>query len=171
MKQQKSVEYKITEQEFVEQKISELGGVAELTRLLAFTAACPEAPAWPADAWRSFLNPGSGLQEPRRVLFAVESGEGGLAAIVAVTLIGADTELELLLVRPGYRRQGLGRALSHHWLRWAAQGGGTRATLEVRASNEAAQRLYRELGFTSQGRRPGYYGRPREDALLLARDL
>ena len=43
--------------------------------------------------------------------------------------------------------------------------------LEVRASNAAAQALYRTHGFRLTGLRRDYYRRPDEDALLMARSL
>ena len=43
--------------------------------------------------------------------------------------------------------------------------------LEVRARNEAAQHLYRKLGFRFIGKRPAYYQDTGEDALLLVREL
>ena len=43
-------------------------------------------------------------------------------------------------------------------------------TLEVRVSNEAAIRLYEELGFETRGVRRGYYTDNREDALIMWRD-
>jgi ribosomal-protein-alanine N-acetyltransferase len=44
-------------------------------------------------------------------------------------------------------------------------------TLEVRASNYVAQSLYRKLGFTAAGVRPGYYSDNHEDALIMWVDL
>ena len=47
-------------------------------------------------------------------------------------------------------------------------------TLEVRAGNDAAQRLYLRQGFAPAGRRPNYYPCPggrREDALLMRLQL
>ncbi|MGE0446942.1 MAG: ribosomal-protein-alanine N-acetyltransferase RimI, partial [Vicinamibacterales bacterium] len=41
---------------------------------------------------------------------------------------------------------------------------------EVRASNEAARRLYERLGFYVAGARKNYYSQPVEDALILWRD-
>ncbi len=40
-------------------------------------------------------------------------------------------------------------------------------TLEVRASNEAAQSLYRAFDFDVVGRRTGYYTDDGEDALIM----
>ena len=41
-------------------------------------------------------------------------------------------------------------------------------TLEVRASNEPAQGLYRTFGFQIVGRRPRYYTDDGEDALVMS---
>jgi len=43
-------------------------------------------------------------------------------------------------------------------------------TLEVRASNAPAIRLYDKLGFVEVGSRPGYYHNPKEDALILRKE-
>ena len=48
--------------------------------------------------------------------------------------------------------------------------GATRATLEVRASNVGALRLYERLGFYIAATRRNYYTHPVEDALILWRD-
>jgi len=45
-----------------------------------------------------------------------------------------------------------------------------RATLEVRASNRAAQRLYSRFGFVPAGIRRGYYVDNREDAVVMWTD-
>jgi ribosomal-protein-alanine N-acetyltransferase len=48
--------------------------------------------------------------------------------------------------------------------------GAKRATLEVRASNHSALRLYERLGFYVAATRKHYYSNPVEDALILWRD-
>jgi ribosomal-protein-alanine N-acetyltransferase len=44
-------------------------------------------------------------------------------------------------------------------------------TLEVRGSNTAATGLYGKFGFSIRGRRSGYYKKPYEDAIIMARDM
>jgi ribosomal-protein-alanine N-acetyltransferase len=44
-------------------------------------------------------------------------------------------------------------------------------TLEVRASNAVAQRLYESLGFVKAGTRPHYYADDGEDALTMRLEL
>jgi ribosomal-protein-alanine N-acetyltransferase len=48
--------------------------------------------------------------------------------------------------------------------------GATRATLEVRRSNEPARLLYERYGFAVAGVRAAYYSKPVEDALVLWRE-
>ena len=76
-----------------------------------------------------------------------------------------------LAVAPAWRRQGAGAALLVHVLRESCQLAARRATLEVRASNTAARRVYERFGFVVVGVRPGYYSRPTDDALILWREL
>ena len=42
-------------------------------------------------------------------------------------------------------------------------------TLEVRVSNAAAIHIYEKEGFRSVGIRPGFYEKPREDAMIMWR--
>jgi len=90
---------------------------------------------------------------------------------LAVGKVAAD-ELEIYSVgvEPSARREGLGRRLVAALEGAARTAGATRAFLEVRASNRAAQRLYAEAGYTASGRRPAYY-RDGEDAVLMTRCL
>lgn len=50
-------------------------------------------------------------------------------------------------VAPGARRQGIGRSLMEQLERWAEEHGARRLCLQVTASNAAAVRLYRSLGY------------------------
>ncbi len=58
-----------------------------------------------------------------------------------------------LAVHPGWQRRGVGRALLAALIDWARSAPAVeKIELNVRASNTAAQRLYRELGFSEIGR-------------------
>ncbi len=72
----------------------------------------------------------------------------------------------------GARRRGLARALMDEALAYAARERIRIVLLEVRRSNRAAIKLYRGLGFTALGVRPGYYSDNNEDAIemILALD-
>jgi ribosomal-protein-alanine N-acetyltransferase len=72
-------------------------------------------------------------------------------------------------VVPEFRRRGVASALLTYVLTEGHRLGARRAMLEVRRSNEAAQRLYERFGFAVQGVRTSYYTNPVEDALVLWR--
>jgi ribosomal-protein-alanine N-acetyltransferase len=75
-----------------------------------------------------------------------------------------------LAVLPEHRRAGIGTDLLLRVLADGVTLGANRATLEVRRSNEAAQKLYEKFGFTVAGVRRLYYSSPPEDALALWRE-
>ena len=77
-------------------------------------------------------------------------------------------QIDNLAVKEDFRRKGVGSALVISGLRASARLGAVTAILEVRASNIAAQRLYRKCGFAVVGRRKNYYRDPDEDALTLS---
>jgi ribosomal-protein-alanine N-acetyltransferase len=83
-------------------------------------------------------------------------------------------ELHVLNVAtlPALRRRGVGRALMDEALRYATETGVRILLLEVRRSNRAAIKLYRDLAFTALGVRRGYYADNNEDAIemILALD-
>ena len=56
-----------------------------------------------------------------------------------------------IAVLEGYRGRGVGRRLMAHLEGWAAANGVERVILNVSATNEAALRLYHELGYVDSG--------------------
>ncbi|MCL2632167.1 MAG: tRNA (adenosine(37)-N6)-threonylcarbamoyltransferase complex transferase subunit TsaD [Coriobacteriia bacterium] len=87
-------------------------------------------------------------------------------------LIDGDLHILDLAVSERHRRAGIASALLSHLLEDARALGAKTASLEVRASNQAAIALYARFGFETEGLRPGYYSpptdsAPREDALIL----
>lgn len=75
-----------------------------------------------------------------------------------------------IAVRSDFRGQGLGHRLLFELQRTAVFFGAVKMTLEVRVSNEIAQRLYRKFGFEPSGIRPRYYS-DNEDALIMWAEL
>jgi [ribosomal protein S18]-alanine N-acetyltransferase len=96
-----------------------------------------------------------------------------LLAIGCAWTILDEAHIILMAVHPQYRRQGFGAGMLLRLLNTAHHRGMKYATLEVRASNQAAIALYTQLGFTSVGKRPNYYAdngeQKGEDALVLWR--
>ena len=94
-----------------------------------------------------------------------------IAGFIVARLIADELHVNNVAVRPEFRGRGLGSALLRTTLDGARQRNATIAQLEVRASNVAAQSLYRSCGFEVVGRRKNYYRAPTEDALLMSLTL
>ena len=103
-------------------------------------------------------------------ILVVRTPDCAVAGFCAFWLVFDEIHINNLAIRPRFRGQGIGTALMQHVLAEAKKLGARRATLEVRASNEGARRLYERLGFYVAGTRRNYYSSPVEDALILWRD-
>ena len=85
-------------------------------------------------------------------------------------LIMREAHIIAIGVRDSYRRLGIGEALLISSIDLAAILNANVVTLEVRASNEIAQALYRKYGFQVAGRRARYYSTDGEDAIIMTTD-
>ena len=104
---------------------------------------------------------------------ALDPVSGILRGFVLARLAADEAEILTVAVDAGWRRKGVGRALVSESLRRAANAGARAVFLEVDEDNRAAVALYRRLGFTKVGERPGYYRRKdgsRALALVMRRD-
>jgi len=93
-----------------------------------------------------------------------------VAGYVGSQSVLGEADMMNVAVAPAYRRQGIAEALVTELIARLAANSVSSLTLEVRASNEAAQALYAKLGFAQVGRRPRYYAHPQEDALILRKE-
>lgn len=87
-------------------------------------------------------------------------GGAGLHNIVG------DGEITNVAIMEAYRGHGYATLLLTELLRVGREMGVTAFTLEVRAGNAPAIRLYERMGFVSEGIRPRFYERPVEDAVI-----
>jgi ribosomal-protein-alanine N-acetyltransferase len=111
------------------------------------------------------------LHEPTVArIYVVRDGARGIAAFCTCWVIADELHINTVAVHPARRRAGLATRLMHHVMEDAAAAGVGRAMLEVRASNEAARRLYAALGFVESGFRRNYYTQPEDDAVILWRE-
>jgi ribosomal-protein-alanine N-acetyltransferase len=85
-------------------------------------------------------------------------------------VVADEGHINTLAVHPEWRRRNIGERLLQAMLAKAVALQAISATLEVRVSNLAAQRLYQKFGFVEVGRRKRYY-RDGEDALLMTKLL
>ena len=79
---------------------------------------------------------------------------------------GDQAHVTNIVVAPDSRRLGVGARLMTALARTAIERGCVAWTLEVRASNTAAQELYRQFGFAPAGVRKRYYENT-EDAIVM----
>ena len=143
-------------------------GAADIDALLAVEAACFSAP-WSRD---SYLHELSGNDLAFYWGLFVDGDNGPqLAGFAGYWLIVDEGHITNVAVAPARQRQGLGRLLVQTLINACLAQGGRRMTLEVRAGNRAAIGLYEGFGFSVQGRRRDYYDRPREDALIMWKEL
>lgn len=126
---------------------------------------------------QSMPDPWSGPQvaaelEAANGLGWVAESDGSVCGYVFFRVCAPESELLRLAVAPSWRRKGIGRRLVEEALFSLKNLQGCDCCfLEVRAANEAAQRLYLRTGFVRTGRRKAYYSHPFEDAVVLRRDL
>lgn len=90
-----------------------------------------------------------------------------IVGMIVVWLLIDITHIATLAVHPDFRRQRVAYQLICTALNETLKEGAESATLEVRASNSAAQHLYRRFGFQLVGQRPNYYQDNGEAAILM----
>lgn len=120
-----------------------------------------------SDPW-SVSSIASELDNPLS-LWLVWEEDGTAAAYLGVQRVPPQADVMNVAVSPALRRRGIARALFAELERRLPEI--DELFLEVRASNSGAIALYRTLGFEQVGRRPNYYLDPREDALILRKEL
>ena len=120
-----------------------------------------------SDPW-SVSSIASELDNPLS-LWLVWEEDGAAAAYLGVQRVPPQADVMNVAVSPALRRRGIVRALFAELERRLPEI--DELFLEVRASNSGAIALYRTLGFEQVGRRPNYYLDPREDALILRKEL
>lgn len=96
-----------------------------------------------------------------------KTGGKKLLGYVGVWQSFEEATITNVAVSPGERGRGIGWILLQETVKEALFRGIAALTLEVRVSNYPAIHLYEKAGFVSEGIRPGYYEKPREDAMIM----
>ena len=111
------------------------------------------------------------LAKPSSIcLGAVDSESNELVGYLIISRYVDAWHVMNVAIAQDYRRKGVATQLMEQLFE-ATSGDGRRGyTLEVRVSNEAAIKLYEQLGFKARGVRRGYYTDNREDALIMWKD-
>jgi ribosomal-protein-alanine N-acetyltransferase len=113
--------------------------------------------------------PSPGLVSWLRRLFkrGVPSRKEYIFGFAGFWIMAGEVHITNIAVRQKHRRQGLGELLLISLINLATKMDARLITLEVRASNTAAQALYAKYGFAKVGVRRGYYTDNREDGVLM----
>ena len=128
--------------------------------IAAMERECFPGEAWPEDLIARLLS-----------RFTLAEEDGNLLGYLVLSSVLDEGSVDNVAVAPAYRRRGVADALLDDAEARARVLGLASVTLEVRAGNLPAIRLYEKHGFREVGRRPNYYERPREDAILMTKDI
>ncbi|MDP9235847.1 MAG: ribosomal protein S18-alanine N-acetyltransferase [Chloroflexota bacterium] len=90
-----------------------------------------------------------------------------LLGFIGIWLMVGEAHIVTVAVRQDYRRMGIGGRLLIAAIEQASAYDQELVTLEVRASNDAAQRMYEKYGFMRAGVRKRYYTDNNEDAVIM----
>ena len=142
--------------EYLNMRPEHIAQVAELEKL------CFSAP-WSENAVRGELT------NPLSLWIVAVDGDTVAGYIGSQSVMG-EADMMNVAVSPSYRRQGIAEKLVVSLVEKLAEQNVLSLTLEVRASNEPAIALYEKLSFLQVGRRPNYYTKPKEDALILRKE-
>lgn len=132
--------------------------------LCALERQCFGAVAWNESAFKSELQ-----KEDALFLCAFEADS--LLGCAALNNAAGQGFISKVMVAPAVRRQGIARTLLEELGALAKENGMYELTLEVRASNAAAIGLYESLGFINLGTRRNFYRLPKEDAVIMTKQL
>ncbi len=93
--------------------------------------------------------------------------EDSLVGYAGFWLIAGEAQITRVAIAKDFQGRGLGKKLTKAKLQLAWDSDAYGVTLEVRASNASAQRVYADCGFVQEGVRPGYYADNNEDAVIM----
>jgi ribosomal-protein-alanine N-acetyltransferase len=90
-----------------------------------------------------------------------------MAGYIGFMIVDEEAHVTTIATAPAYQRRGVARTLLIDGIRTLLPMGVRHLSLEVAASNEGAQTLYRRFGFAPVGVRKNYYPITGEDALVM----
>jgi len=106
------------------------------------------------------------LSDPDRVHLVAIAG-GAVVGHGGIMHVLDEVHVSTVAVYPSSQGKGIASQLMVALLDSAVEAGARAATLEVRAANRVAQRLYSRFGFAPGGVRRGYYSQPTDDGIIM----
>ncbi|HEY8732253.1 MAG TPA: ribosomal protein S18-alanine N-acetyltransferase [Candidatus Limnocylindria bacterium] len=116
---------------------------------------------WPANAFRHELT------QNRNARYIVARSADQIVGYAGLWLMVDEAHVTTFAVHPDHRRRRIGERLLQRLFEVAVVMNAEWLTLEVRASNLPAQKLYEKYGFRRAGVRRRYYSDNNEDALIM----
>lgn len=99
----------------------------------------------------------SELQKHANSLYLVAYAEDELVAFIGARFIPSEAHITNIAVNPKFQRRGIGTYLLGTVIDRANRNRSDQVTLEVRADNDTARRVYQRLGFKDNFVRKNYY--------------
>jgi len=118
------------------------------------------------DPWSYDMLSSFSIQDNFIGLVCVENDE--IAGYICASYVLDECEINIVATKEEYRQRGIGYALLCEFEKKAIDKNIEKIFLEVRRSNEKAQKLYTKCGFKYLGVREKYYG-GKEDALIMSK--
>ena len=120
---------------------------------------------WPRSAFEDILN------ETGWHSLVAQAADGEIAGYACYLIVGPESHLANIAVAPHFRRKSVAKRLLDNILMAVGESDCEYLLLEVRPSNSEARAFYEKQGFAFLYKRPNYYSRPVEDAIVLVRYL
>ncbi len=110
------------------------------------------------------------LENEFSVSFSAVCGNN-IIGYIGMYVLQSEGEIANIAVNPEYRRRGIASMLIEHIIRYCSKNNISKLKLEVRESNAPALKLYEKFGFFQVGTRKNYYIKPKENAVLMDKNI
>lgn len=111
------------------------------------------------------------LTNPNRIYLVAEENEKIIGGCMMTDIVG-EGDISNVAVCEEYRGKKIATQLLLEMMRIGTEERKIQAfTLEVREQNTPARRLYEKAGFVSEGIRPGFYEKPKDNAVIMWKRL
>ena len=133
----------------------------DLNEVTAIEQECFSVP-W---SYNSFLD---ACTTPENIYLVCDIG-GKIAGYCGLWTVLGEGNITNMAVAKEFRKKGVGAALMQEMERLGREKNVDIFFLEVRESNEPAQRLYEKMGYNNIGIRKRFYERPVENAIVMSK--
>jgi len=119
---------------------------------------------WPSSAFKEVF-------ESKDINGLVGEIDGRIVAYAVFSIGLGESRLANIAVDDDFRRKSVAKNLLNNILKIVKEANCDYIFLDVRPSNKTAISLYKKFGFTELYTKPNYYHSPREDVLVMVKNL